>query len=168
MSAVVVAITLLLSTGVMVIPAAAAELRVTGFLDNIIPRLESNNSSGHLRHGAKRRSGDVRASRARLFFNFLASDDVRGVFALEMDNTYGAPARNPYWRALCHRYGCLRERTVWVPESGLMLITLSSNNSMWISASSLPVGNRWRVGGLPVDATPLHSNLLYDDGRRRR
>ena len=31
-------------------------------------------------------------TRMRSFFNFIASDDLRGVFALEIDQTYGAPS----------------------------------------------------------------------------
>src|SRR5688572_28280282 len=94
MKTVMAAITLILITGVMVISAAAAELRVTGFFDNIIPGLESNNSSGDLDMTRNEDQATFGRSRARLFFNFLASDDLRGVFALEMDNTFGAPARN--------------------------------------------------------------------------
>jgi hypothetical protein len=161
MKTVLAAITLLLTTGVMVISAAAAELRVTGFLDNIIPRVESNNSGGDLDMTRNDDQATFGRSRARLFFNFLASDDLRGVFTLEMDNTFGAPARN--------RIGarCVTGTGAFANEQCGFRNGIDVNNfelkQLYVDfrVPQLPVGNRWRIGGLPVDATPLHSNLLY-------
>jgi hypothetical protein len=67
---------------------------VTGFIDNVFPRFESNNSSGD----PDMTRGDDQATfgrqRARFFFNFTANEDLRGVWALEIDNTFGAPTFN--------------------------------------------------------------------------
>src|SRR5687768_15804201 len=88
------AILLLMWSCLVITSAWGAELRVTGFIDNVFPRFESNNSSGDL----DMTRGDDQATfgrqRARFFFNFTANEDLRGVWALEIDNTFGAPARN--------------------------------------------------------------------------
>ena len=84
----------LMMTFLRLTPTWGAELRVTGFIDNVFPRFESNDSSGDL----DMTRGDDQAAfglpRARFFFNFVASDALRGVWAIEIDTTYGVPARN--------------------------------------------------------------------------
>jgi hypothetical protein len=79
----------------MTAPAWAAELRVTGFIDNVFPRFEGNNSSGD--HDMTRNDDEATfgRTRGRVFFNFLASDDLGGVFGIEFDNTYGAKVSYP-------------------------------------------------------------------------
>src|SRR5688572_22801190 len=88
------ALALLFMITFLAMPAAAAELRVTGFFDNIIPRVEGNNSGGDLDMTRNDDQATFGRARSQLFFNFLASDDLRGVFALEIDQAYGAPSSN--------------------------------------------------------------------------
>ena len=78
---------LLLVVGLLAASAFAAELRATGFIDNTFPRWDSNNSNADL--DATRNGDQVFFGRSRLrtFFNFIASDDLRGVFAIEIDQT---------------------------------------------------------------------------------
>lgn len=155
------AVTLLLLAGFLVMPAAAAELRVTGLFDNIFPRVESNNSSGD---SDMTRNGDQATfgrTRGRFFFNFIGSDDLRGVFALELDNTYGAPARN--------RIGarCVEGSGAFQFEQCGFRNNIDVNNfelkHMYVDfrVPQIPTGNRWRLGGVPFDTTPLHPHLLY-------
>jgi hypothetical protein len=155
------AVTLILLAGVLVTPASAAELRVTGFFDNIFPRVESNNSSGDLDMTHNGDQATFGRERSRLFFNFIASDDLRGVFALELDNTYGAPARN--------RIGarCVTGTGLFANEQCGFRNNIDVNNfelkHLYVDfrVPQLPIGNRWLLGGFPADVTPLHSHLLY-------
>jgi hypothetical protein len=75
----------LLVAGLTAAPAFAAELRVTGFIDNTFPRWDKNLSS--VDNDTTRGSDRLFAGRSRMraFFNFIASDDLRGVFAIEYD-----------------------------------------------------------------------------------
>jgi hypothetical protein len=60
-------------------PAFAAELRVTGFIDNVFPL-----GIQHLGVDQDTTRNDqdfFGRTRFRGFFNFIASDDLRGVFA---------------------------------------------------------------------------------------
>src|SRR5688572_27591031 len=71
---------LLVGIGLAAVPAFAAELRVTGFIDNVFPRWDKNFSSVDQ---DPTRAGDeifLGRTRNRTFFNFIASDDLRGVF----------------------------------------------------------------------------------------
>jgi hypothetical protein len=88
------AIAFLMLVGPMMAPVLPAELRVTGFIDNVFPRFERNNSSGDNDMTRNDDEATFGRTRGRFFFNFIASDDLRGVFGIEIDNTYGAPARN--------------------------------------------------------------------------
>jgi hypothetical protein len=134
---------------------------VTGFIDNVFPRFESNNSSGDL----DMTRGDDQATfgrqRARFFFNFTANEDLRGVWALEIDNTFGAPARNrvgarcpPATGQYAFEQCCFRNG---IDVNNLELKQLYVD----FRVPQLPVGNRWRLGGYPADVTPLHPFLLY-------
>jgi hypothetical protein len=154
------AITLLFLAGFLVMPAIAAELRVTGFFDNIIPRVESNNSEGDLDMTRNDDQATFGRERSRLFFNFIASDDLRGVFALELDNVYGAPRRSVSGR-------CIQGSGAFANEQCGFRNGIDVNNfelkHLYVDfrVPQLPIGNRWRLGGLPFDATPLHPSLLY-------
>jgi hypothetical protein len=81
---------LLVVLGLAAVPAFAAELRVTGFFDNVFPRWESNASSFDNDPTRNHDQAFFGRSRMRTFFNFIASDDLRGVFAIEIDASYGA------------------------------------------------------------------------------
>ena len=152
---------LLAAVGLAMSPLFAAELRVTGFIDNVFPRWDSNNSNADL--DATRNEDQIFFGRTRFrgFFNFIASDDLRGVLGLEIDQTYGAPSANRLGS------GCVEEDGAFGFEqcgfdNGM------DNNAIEIKhlyvdfrVPQLPIGNRWRLGGRPVNVTPLHSALLY-------
>jgi hypothetical protein len=154
---------LLVVVGLAATPAFAAELRVTGFFDNVFPRWDSNTSG--VDNDATRNDDQIFSgrSRTRMFFNFIASDDLRGVFALEIDQFYGAPADNP------RPSGCQE-----FPAQGDFALEQCGfdngidNNALELKhlyvdfrIPQIPIGNRWRLGGLPINVTPLHSALLY-------
>src|SRR5687768_13353669 len=84
----------LMIIGLAATPALAAELRVTGFIDNVFPHWDSN-LSGVDNDPTRKESTFFGRTRLRNFFNFLASDDLRGVFAIEIDQPYGAVPDNP-------------------------------------------------------------------------
>jgi hypothetical protein len=156
-------IVFLMVVGTIAIPAFAAELRVTGFIDNIFPHWEKN-VSGQNEDNDTTRAGDVATwgrTRMRNFFNYIASDDLRGVFAIEIDQSYGAPSINPVGS------GCVTDEGAYANvqcgfDNGI------DNNAIEIKqvyvdfrVPQLPIGNRWRIGGLPFNLTPLHSPTLY-------
>jgi hypothetical protein len=161
MKRVMLAITSMLLGGVLVLPSSAAELRATGFIDNIFPRFESNNSSGDLDMTRNDDQATFGRTRSRIFFNFIASDDLRGVFALEIDQAYGAPARNRLGS------GCVTGTGAFAFEQCGFRNGIDNNTlelkQLYVDfrVPQLPVGNRWRVGGFPAEITPLHPNLLY-------
>ena len=74
--------------------ALAAELRASGFFENVFPHVDQNTSDQDLDMTRNDDQIFFGRERVRLFFNFIASDDLRGVFALEIDGTYGAPRSN--------------------------------------------------------------------------
>jgi hypothetical protein len=147
--------------GFLVAPAFAAELRVTGFFDNVFPRWDKNTSSAD---NDPTRSGDevfFGRERFRGFFNFIASDDLRGVFALEIDQTYGAPSANRLGS------GCVTGTGPFANEqcgfrNGIDVNSLELKH-LYVDfrVPQLPIGNRWRLGGLPFNVTPLHPLSLY-------
>src|ERR671923_781242 len=101
---------LLVVIGLAAAPALAAELRVTGFFDNVFPHFEKN-ISGNNSDLDTTRGGDKATfgrERSRLFFNFIASDDLRGVFALEIDNSYGAPSADEFGSGCVEATGLYR------------------------------------------------------------
>ena len=85
-------VSVLLLTGLIAMPAAAGELKVTGFIDNAISTEQniSNVDNDVTNNKDKATQG---STRSQLFFNFIASDDLRGIFGLELDADWGAPAR---------------------------------------------------------------------------
>jgi hypothetical protein len=147
--------------GMAVVPSWAAELRVTGFFDNVFPRWDSNNSS--FDHDPTRDADQVffGRTRSRFFFNFIASDDLRGIFAIEIDQTYGAPSMNRLGS------GCVTGTGLFAFEQCGFRNAIDVNTfelkHLYVDfrIPQLPVGNRWRIGGLPFNVTPLHSLLLY-------
>jgi hypothetical protein len=154
---------LLIVLGFATAPAFAAELRVTGFIDNVFPRWDVNTSGVDLDTTRNSDTAFFGRTRFRGFFNFIASDDLRGVFALEVDQIYGAPADNP-------RAGGCQE----FPDQGVFALEQCGfrngidTNSLELKqlyvdfrVPQIPIGNRWRIGGLPFNVTPLHGLLLY-------
>src|SRR5688572_26300474 len=160
---------LLVIVGLAAAPAFGAELRVTGFFDNVFPRWDSNTSGVDLdttRNDDQIFSG---RTRSRFFFNFIASDDLRGVFALEIDQFWGAPADNPRPGG-CQEFPSLGDFALEqcgfknsIDTNSLELKPLYAD----FRVPQLPIPNRWRLGGLPFSVTPLHSQVLYtmDAGR---
>jgi hypothetical protein len=134
---------------------------VTGFFDNIFPRWDSNNSS--VDNDPTRNDDQIffGRSRTRMFFNFIASDDLRGVFGLEIDQTYGAPENDRLGS------GCVETSGIYEAEQCGFRNGIDTNSlelkHLYVDfrVPQLPIGNRWRIGGLPFNVTPLHSLLLY-------
>jgi hypothetical protein len=158
-------IVLLLVVGLAAAPAFAAELRVTGFFDNTFPHFDSNLSSPReVGDADTTRTTDQSTwgqSRSRFFFNFIASDDLRGVFAIEIDQAWGQPARD---------FGNCTE----VEGAGVFAFdqcgfdngidnTILELKQLYADfrVPQIPLGNRWRLGGLPFSVTPLHPLTLY-------
>jgi hypothetical protein len=153
---------LLVMVGLAAAPAFAAELRVTGLFDNVFPRWESNNSGVDLDPTDNHDRAFFGRERLRSFFNFIASDDLRGVFAIEVDAIYGAPSDNP--RAAG---ACVEGEGAYINEQCGFKNSIDINNleikHVYVDfrVPQLPLGNRWRLGGLPFNVTPLHGALLY-------
>jgi hypothetical protein len=172
MKKVVVAIALLFLAGFLVLPASAAELRVTGFFDNIFPHVDHNLSNADLDTTNNHDNNFYGRERSRLFFNFIASDDLRGIFGLEIDQTYGAPSRNITGSR------CVPDAANATTIAGQRVLLQNfdacgfrnqiDNNVLELKhlyvdfrVPQLGIGNRWQIGGFPADVTPLHSHLLY-------
>jgi hypothetical protein len=159
----VLCLTLLLVVGLATTSAFAAELRVVGFFDNSVFHWDKN-LSGTTSDQDATRAGDMRAmgqERSRFFFNFIASDDLRGVFALEIDQVYGAPRVNEVGS------GCVVGTGTFANEQCGFRNSIDTNvlelKHLYVDfrVPQLPIGNRWRLGGLPFNVTPLHPLLLY-------
>jgi hypothetical protein len=147
----------------LTIPASAAELRVVGFIDNVFPRWDMNTSNFDR---DVTRTGDelfVGRTRNRTFFNFIASDDLRGVFALEIDATYGAPSQSGGRVGS----GCVTGTGPFAFEQCGFRNGIDTNSlelkELYVDfrVPQIPVGNRWRLGGRPLNVTPLRSLYLY-------
>src|SRR5687768_15144430 len=151
MKKVVGSLLLLLGVGLASAPVFAAELRATGFIDNVFPRWDSNNSNEDL--DATRNDDQVFFGRSRLrtFFNFIASDDLRGVFAIEIDQTYGAPSDDRVGSGCPEGSGSFAFEQCGFRNG----IDTNSIEVKQIYADfripQLPIGNRWRLGGLPFN-----------------
>jgi hypothetical protein len=143
-------------------PAFAAELRVTGLFDNVFPRWESNNSGDDLDTTRNHDQAFFGRERFRGFFNFIASDDLRGVFAVEIDAIYGAPSDTARGDG-----ACVKGDGAFVNEQCGFKNAIDINNleikQLYVDfrVPQIPIGNRWRLGGLPFNVTPLHGLLLY-------
>jgi hypothetical protein len=153
---------LLVLVGLAATPVFAAELRVTGFIDNVFPHWDSNTSS--IDQDATRNDDQIFFGRTRMrsFFNFIASDDLRGVFALEVDQTYGAPSDNRLGS------GCPEGEGLYGFEQCGFRNGIDTNSlelkHLYVDfrVPQLPIGNRWRLGGRPLNATPLHSGFFLN------
>jgi hypothetical protein len=151
--------------GLATAPAFAAELRVTGFIDNTFPHYESNLSAPGPQGDADTTRASDQATwgrtRGRTFFNFIASDDLRGVFGFEFDQTYGAPRDD---RA---GSGCVEGTGPFQFEQCGFRNGIDTNSfelkQLYVDfrIPQVPIGNRTRLGGLPVNVTPIHSPILY-------
>jgi hypothetical protein len=156
----------------MAVPTYAAELRVTGFFDNILPHASQNLSMADLDLTNNKDTMFTGRERSRLFFNFIASDDLRGVFALEIDQTYGAPSRNLVGSR------CVPDQANATTISGQRVLLQNfdacgfrnqiDNNVLELKnlfvdfrVPQIPIGNRWQLGGIQADVTPLHPHLIY-------
>ena len=154
-------LTLLVVLGYMTMPLSAAEVRVRGFFENIFPHIDQNTSDHDLDMTRNDDQVFFGRERARLFFDLIGSDDLRGVFALEVDGTYGAPRLN--------RVGsrCIRGAGLFAFEqcgfrNGTDTLTIELKNLFVdFRIPQLPFGNRIQIGGIPADVTPLHPYLLY-------
>jgi hypothetical protein len=155
------AIVFLMMIGLAAAPVFAAELRVTGFFDNSFPHWDKNLSS--VDQDTTRGGDEIFAgrSRSRFFFNFIASDDLRGVFALEIDQSYGAPSADRLGSGCVEGEGAF-QFTQCGFQNGIDTNSLELKH-LYVDfrVPQLPIGNRWRLGGLPFNVTPLHSLILY-------
>jgi hypothetical protein len=154
-------VVLLVVVGLAAAPALAAEMRVTGFFDNVFPRWESNSSTFENDLTRNEDQALFGRTRSRLFFNFIANDDLRGVFATEIDMSYGAPATDRI------NGSCIEESATFPFyqcgfRNGIDVNALEIKH-LYVDfrVPQLPIGNRWRLGGLPFNVTPLHSPTLY-------
>jgi hypothetical protein len=145
----------------MSMPALAAELRVRGFFENIFPHFDSNTSDQDFDMTRNTDQIFFGRERARLFFDLVASDDLQGVLALEIDGTYGAPRFN--------RVGsrCIPATGPYTFEQCGFRNGIDTNaielKNLYIDfrIPQLPIGNRLQLGGIPANLTPLHPYLLY-------
>ena len=87
-------VALLMLISYMAMPTLAAELRMRGFFENVLPHVDHNTSDADLDMTRTTDQIFFGRARTRLFFDFIANDDLRGVLALEVDSTYGAPRYN--------------------------------------------------------------------------
>src|ERR671930_2670138 len=163
------AVALLVLAGLMAVPTDAAELRVTGFFDNILPHADRNLSMADQDLTNNKDTDFTGRERSRFFFNFIASDDLRGIFALEIDQTYGAPSRNLVGSR------CVPDQANAVTIQGQRVLLqnfdacgfrnqIDNNvlelNNLYVDfrVPQLGIGNRWQLGGIPPDVTPPHSH----------
>ncbi|MBI3325888.1 MAG: hypothetical protein HYZ81_04195, partial [Nitrospinae bacterium] len=139
MKTAVKAVSLLILIWFLAMPASGGELRVTGFIDNAI-HVEGNTSDldrDLTRNGDNVTVGDTRG---QFFFNFIASDDLRGIFAMELDAAWGAPARNRLGSQCITAEQCGFRNAIDVNNFELKQLYVD------FRIPQLPIGNRWRVG----------------------
>jgi hypothetical protein len=154
-------IALLVLTGFMAMPTLAAELRTRGFFENVFPHIDHNASDADLDMTRTTDQIFFGRERTRVYFDFIANDDLRGIFAIEVDGTYGAPRFN--------RVGsrCALGADPYRFEQCGFRNGIDTNNlevkNLYVDfrIPQLPLGNRWQVGGIPANVTPLHPYLLY-------
>jgi hypothetical protein len=154
-------VALLVLHGLITMPALAAELRTRGFVENVLPHFDSNTSDLDLDMTRNSDQLFFGRERARLYFDFTASDDLSGVLALEVDSTYGAPRFN--------RVGsrCLLGTGLYAFEQCGFRNGIDNNalevKNLYVDlfVPQLPFGTRLQLGGIPANVTPLHPYLLY-------
>src|SRR6266516_7476697 len=159
------AVTLLVLAGFTAVPTYAAELRVTGFFDNLFPTAHVNSSTADGNLTNNKDSEFYGRERGRFFFNFIASDDLRGVFALEIDQSYGAPSRNQFGS----RCGPDQANATTISGQRVLLQNFDAcgfrnqidNNALELKnlyvdvhIPQIPIGNRWQLGGIPGRCHP--------------
>jgi hypothetical protein len=141
--------------------ALAAELRTTGFFENVFPHVDQNTSDQDLDMTRNDDQIFFGRERVRLFFNFIASDDLRGVFALEIDSTYGAPRSNRVGSRCVLATGVDSFEQCGFRNGIDTNILEIKNLYVDFRIPQIPIGNRWQIGGIPANVTPLHPYLLY-------
>src|SRR4030095_10305359 len=154
-------ILLLVVVGLAAIPAWAAELRMTGFVDAAFPHWELNVSpprSGGDADVTRQDSQFMGRTRGRMYFNAIASDDLRGVFGFELDAVWGNCPDNAADNADNVGSMCFDRNT-----------DMAGNiETKWLYVDfripQLPIGNRIRLGGFPLYTTPLHgASVMHGD-----
>jgi Porin subfamily len=157
---------LLVVFGLAAAPAFAAELRTTGFIDNVFPHFETNISANPGDNDPTRNKDHATwgRTRGRLFFNLLASDDLRGVFGIELDATYGQPRRNAAGA------GCPEDVTGSGDADNFEFCGFGQNTDinnfelkhLYVDfrVPQIPIGNRTQLGGFPLATTPLHGQII--------
>src|SRR5919109_127595 len=141
---------LLAVVGLVAAPAWAAELRLTGFVDSVFPAFHSNISQSDKDVTRGDDQSTFGRTRGRMYFNAIASDDLRGVFGFELDAVWG---RNPDGAAFSFdrntdMAGNIETKWLYVD----------------FRVPQLPIGNRMRLGGFPLYVTPLHGQtVLHGD-----
>jgi hypothetical protein len=153
---------LLVVVGLTAAPAFAAELRTTGFIDNVFPHWERNISPPQADNDTTRNHDQemIGRTRGRMFFNFIASDDLRGVFGIELDAMWGLPRFDQAGT------GCVVGEGAYGSDACGFGQNTDINNfelkHLYVDfrIPQLPIGNRTQLGGLPIQATPLHGQLI--------
>jgi hypothetical protein len=153
---------MLLLIGLAAAPTLAAELRTTGFVDNVFPHYERNISNPQSDNDTTRNHDTATwgRTRGRMFFNFIASDDLRGVFGIELDAAWGLPRRNAAGA------GCPEFEGAYGFEFCGFGQNTDINNfelkHLYVDfrVPQVPIGNRTQLGGLPIQATPLHGQIV--------
>ena len=143
---------LLVVVGLAAAPAWAAELRLTGFLDNVFPALSRVTSRNRATSDLSRIEDQPTfgRTRGRMYFNVIANDDLRGVFGFELDAVWG---RNPDGAAFSFDRNTDMGGNI---ETKWMYVDFR--------VPQLPIGNRMRLGGLPA----LCHAAAWPDGLARR
>jgi hypothetical protein len=83
-------------------------------------------------------------------FDFIASDDLRGVFARDRC-TYGAPAPIVSGLAVC--WELVSTASISVAFTASTPTSLRSRTFGDFRIPQLPLGNRWQIGGIPANVT---------------
>jgi hypothetical protein len=154
-------VALLMLIGSIPMSALAAELRTRGFFENVFPHFDQNTSDQDLDMTRNDDQIFYGRERVRLFFDFIASDDLRGVLALEIDGTYGAPRFNRLGSRCVLGTGVDSFEQCGFRNGIDTNILEIKNLYVDFRIPQLPLGNRWQIGGIPANVTPLHPYLLY-------
>ena len=137
-------------------------LRTTGFIDNIFPHWERNISNPGSDNDATRNHDQAMygRTRGRMFFDFIASDDLRGVFAIELDAMWGLPRRDLAGSAATWGTGPMAPTIAALGRTLTSTIFELKHLYVDFRVPQLGIGNRTQLGGLPLQATPLHGQLV--------
>jgi hypothetical protein len=130
--------------GLVAVPAGAAELRVTGYTDAAFPHFRSNVSEGDGDFASNRDQTTMGRTRTRLYFNVIGSDNLRAVYGTEINGVWGACGDEP--QCYDRNTDTVNLRTKWAYIDFRM--------------PQVPIGNRTRLGAMPLSVTPLHGALL--------